>query len=107
MRQSSPLRYALKEARLPALFACLFAYLGYNLVQGDYGLLAWKQLDGELVTLHAEAAKLGAERQSIENRVVLMRSDGLDPDMLDEQVRRVLGYVSPKDVLILSDKSGN
>ena len=90
---------------MPALFACLFAYLGYHLVQGEYGLLAWKQLESDLAHLEVQAAELHEQRADLENQVVLMRSDGLDPDMLDEQARRVLGYVDPKDVLILSGKS--
>ena len=105
MRQISALKYALREARLPALFACLFAYLGYHLVQGDYGLFAWKQMQADLTTLEAQAADLKAERVALENRVKLMRSDSLDPDMLDEQARRVLGYIHPDDVLILTGKS--
>jgi len=105
MRQISALKYALREARLPALFACLFAYLAYHLVQGEYGLLAWKQLQVNLQHLQTQVAELHQQRADLENQVVLMRSDGLDPDMLDEQARRVLGYVDSKDVLILSGES--
>lgn len=103
MRRISALKYALREACLPAVFACVFAYLGYHLVQGNLGLLAWMQLEQRLDTLEREAADLAEKRQTLEHKVTLLRSDGLDPDMLDQQTRAILGYVHPQDVLILTE----
>jgi len=103
MRRISALRYALREACLPAVFACVFAYLGYHLVQGELGLLAWAQLEQRLDTLEREAVDLRTERQNLEHQVTLLRPNGLDPDMLDEQARAVLGYLHPQDVLILTE----
>jgi cell division protein FtsB len=42
-----------------------------------------------------------AERAFWERRVSLLRSDKLDPDMLDERARAMLDYVDPRDVTLL------
>lgn len=101
MRAMPAVKHALREARLPAVAACVIAYLAYHLVQGDYGLLAWVHLSNRLDALETEATNLTAQRGQLEHRVTLLRPDGLDPDMLDEQARAVLGYVNPYDVVII------
>jgi cell division protein FtsB len=34
--------------------------------------------------------------------VALLRSDRLDPDMLDERARALIGYADPRDVILLT-----
>jgi len=41
-----------------------------------------------------------AERQKLESHVALLRTSGLDRDMLDEQARRVLGLVGDKEIVV-------
>jgi cell division protein FtsB len=36
-----------------------------------------------------------------DRRVALLRSDGLDPDMLDERARALLGFVDARDLTLL------
>jgi cell division protein FtsB len=45
-----------------------------------------------------------AERERWERRIALLKSDGLDPDMLDERARSLLGFVDPRDVVLLRKK---
>ena len=47
-------------------------------------------------------AQVKAERALWERRVALLRSDRLDPDMLDERARALLGYVDPRDLTLLT-----
>jgi cell division protein FtsB len=44
---------------------------------------------------------LKAERAVWDRRVALLRSDKIDPDMLDERARALLGYVDPRDAVLL------
>ncbi|HLZ09214.1 MAG TPA: hypothetical protein VKT80_11535, partial [Chloroflexota bacterium] len=39
------------------------------------------------------------DRADAERRVALLRSDSLDPDMLDERVRAQLDYADPHDLV--------
>jgi len=91
----------LRRAGPPAVFIALMAYFLYHAVQGEHGLLALKALDARADQLAPRAAALRAERRALEARVALMQPDNIDPDLLDEEVRRRLGYVRPGEIVIL------
>ena len=84
----------------PALAVSLFAYFAYHAVEGDRGLFAWVQLSQEADTTEAELAKITHLREQLEHETSLLRSDALDPDMLDERARAVLGVVRRDEVII-------
>jgi len=44
-------------------------------------------------------ARLKRERAESEQRVSLLRSDRVDPDMLDERARYQLDYANPRDLV--------
>ena len=82
-----------------AIAAALIAYFGVNAYTGKYGLDARQELDQEIAQLTGELARLKTERIAAEQRVSLLRSDRVDPDMLDERARYQLDYVHPRDVV--------
>ena len=83
-------------------FAALFiGYFGVNAFTGAHGLHAQADLDKQLASMDGELAHLKAERAMWERRVALLRSDKIDPDMLDERARALLGYVDPRDAVLL------
>jgi len=84
---------------LYAIAAMLIGYFGVNAYTGKYGLNAQQELDAEIVTLTADLARLKQERKDAEQRISLLRSDSLDPDMLDERVRAQLDFVDPHDLV--------
>jgi cell division protein FtsB len=52
--------------------------------------------------MQGELTNLKAERAQWERRVALLRSDRIDPDMLDERARALLGYADPRDLVLLT-----
>ena len=83
-------------------FAALFiGYFGVNAFTGAHGLHAQADLDKQLASMDGELAHLKAERAVWERRVALLRSEKIDPDMLDERARALLGYVEPRDVTLI------
>ncbi len=83
-------------------FAALFiGYFGVNAFTGAHGLRAQADLDHELAVMQKELTRLKAERTVWERRVSLLRADRIDPDMLDERARALLGYVDPRDITLL------
>jgi cell division protein FtsB len=84
-------------------FAALFiGYFGFHAFTGAHGLRAQADLDKQLATMESELTRLKAQRAVWERRVSLLRSDKIDPDMLDERARALLGYVDPRDVVLLT-----
>jgi cell division protein FtsB len=83
-------------------FAALFiGYFGVNAFTGAHGLRAQADLDKQMATMQRELARLKAERAEWERRVSLLRADRIDPDMLDERARALLGYADPRDITLL------
>lgn len=99
------LKGVLTGIALYAIAAGFIAYFGVNAYTGKYGLTAQLALDEEFQTLNAELTHLRAEREKAQQRVLLLRSDRVDPDMLEEQVRYQLDYANPRDLVrVLASK---
>jgi len=79
-------------------------YFGYHALSGSRGLLAWQELTRELDASQQELSQLRAERRELEHKVSRLRSESLDPDLIDEVARRNLSLVDPLDVIILLDE---
>lgn len=82
------------------LLASVVVYFVYHALVGHRGWYAWQQLSEELATMKGLHAQLATERQEMEQRARLLRSDHLDPDMLEERARLLLNFGRPEDVII-------
>ena len=89
---------------LYAIAAALIGYFGVNAYTGKYGLNAQQELDAEMVRLTAELQRLKQDHVDAERRVALLRSDSLDPDMLDERIRAQLDFADPHDLVRMIKK---
>jgi cell division protein FtsB len=84
------------------IFAALFiGYFGMHAFSGDRGLRAQQDLEQQLTAMKGELAGLKAERAHWERKVSLLRADRIDPDMLDERARALVGYIDPHDLVLL------
>ncbi len=93
------LKSLLTGLALYAMAAAMIGYFGVNAYTGKYGLNARQELDQEIAALTSELARLKRERTEGEQRVSLLRSDRVDPDMLDERARYQLDYANPNDLV--------
>jgi cell division protein FtsB len=93
------LKSLLTGLALYAMAAAIVGYFGVNAYTGKYGLNARQELDQEIVALTSELVRLKQERAEGERRVSLLRSDRVDPDMLDERTRYQLDYANPRDLV--------
>jgi cell division protein FtsB len=84
----------------PVLGLAATGYFLYHLIEGNRGLVAWVRLNHEMRVAEANLAKVDAERADLSHRVADMRADHVDPDLLDEEIRRTLNYVSPNEIVI-------
>lgn len=77
-------------------------YLCFHAISGERGLVAWFKESRKLEALQTELDGLKAQREGLESKVKLLSAASIDPDMLDEESRRVLGYAKPDEVVILN-----
>ncbi|WP_375202704.1 FtsB family cell division protein [Hyphococcus sp.] len=88
------------DIAFPALVMCLTAILLYSAVVSDTGYRALSSLEKEAAEKQAQLDELHARRIELEKRADLLNSKSLDPDLLDERIRAVLGYSREGDVVI-------
>ena len=94
------LRAALTAIGLYVTAALLIGYFGIHAYTGAHGLKAKQDLAQQMDELSRELARLKVERANWEHRVSLLRSDRIDPDLLDERARAMLDYVHPNDLVL-------
>ncbi|MEX1146920.1 MAG: septum formation initiator family protein [Sphingomonadales bacterium] len=97
------IRPRFKRALAPASVIAILFYFGYHAIAGDHGLKAWLSFTAQKAKLSGEVALVQAERERLEHRVSLLKPETLDPDMLSEQARIILGYTHPDEVVIYGD----
>ncbi len=97
------LRSILTALGLYVTAALLIGYFGVNAFSGNHGLKAKQDIDQQIASLSTELGRLQIERAQWERRVALLKSNGLDPDMLDERARALLDYVHPNDLTLMFD----
>jgi cell division protein FtsB len=84
------------------IFAALFiGYFAANAFTGNHGLRAQLDLDQQMSAMQHELAEAKTEHALWDRRVALLRSDRIDPDMLDERARALLGVADPRDLTLL------
>ena len=102
MKAASKKNRNLISQLLSTLFSFgLFLYFGFHLMHGDRGYFALRGVDQKLVVAKEKYSYLLAEREVLENRVKLLRPGSIDPDMLDERVRVVLGFVDSDEKVLM------
>jgi len=93
------LRFCLRTA-IPALCAFMIASLAVSAVIGPNGLRADAALQRERDSLRREVEALNAHRAELRLVADQLNSRSLNPDLVDEKIRSVLGYVAPGDYVV-------
>lgn len=95
--------FTLRRFAGPLFFAVALSYLSFHALSGDRGLYALVKETHKLDAVTKELADARAKRTELERKVVHMRSDSLDLDLLDEQSRRILGESGKDEMVIIGD----
>ncbi len=82
------------------LLAGVIAIFAHSGLQGDHGLVAYREAEVEELQLRAELAELQAEHDVLANKVLRLSDRYLDLDLLDERARAVLGLVRADEMVV-------
>lgn len=105
MRQTRkrPLTSRLTKALAPATALSFILYFGFHLVDGRNGILALQAYEERLPELEAQAVDLTVKKARLERRIAQLHPDHVDPDLLDEMVRKQLGYAHEDEKIVKFD----
>jgi cell division protein FtsB len=86
---------------LSVLGVCVVLYFAYHFVQGESGIRALLDYQNRVEQTRQTLESIKSKRLQLEHRVSLLRSDNLDPDLLEERARAVLNYAHPDEIAIV------
>ena len=90
----------------PVVFLLLLAgygLLGWHAFYGKRSLTYQQQVREKLEKVKADYAAAQARRAAWERKVARLREETLDLDTLDEEARKMLGFVAPGEILALPE----
>jgi cell division protein FtsB len=85
----------------PLLGAALTSYFVYHTIEGDRGLLAWRDITKQLGEASDQLATVEAERDALAHKVSGLNPNHVDPDLLDQQIRATLDLVAPNEIVVM------
>jgi cell division protein FtsB len=88
----------------PVLGIVATGYFVYHTIEGDRGIAAWVRINHELRVAQKGLDDVTDERDKLDRRVRDMRPDHVDPDLLDEEVRKNLDMAQPNEIVIIRPK---
>lgn len=81
----------------------LLVYFTYHLVHGERGYFALQGVEKKISDVKYVHDKKRAEREMLQNKVLLLRPSSLDIDLLDERARTLLGYARSDEWIVIDD----
>lgn len=105
MKELLKQRGILRHKLFLMLGVCLCVYFSYHSVQGDRSFLRLLSLETQIESSEAQLVALQGQSGELLDRVVMMRPGTLNKDLLEEQVRKTLGYRHPDEWVVRSQGS--
>jgi cell division protein FtsB len=81
--------------------AALLGYFAWHGFEGPRGFPYRDRLTAEASRLSDELTAIRAQRETLELRVSHLRPQSIDPDLLDEMARAMLGMTRPGELVVL------
>ncbi|MFT8242707.1 FtsB family cell division protein [Roseomonas sp. BN140053] len=85
---------------LPVVFLGICGYFAHHAIGGSRGTEAREARLAEISAARTELASAEAERDAMERKVVGLRNDHLDRDMLEERARALLNVVARDEIIV-------
>jgi len=105
MRKLIQKRYILRQNLLAVIGISLSFYFCFHLLAGHRGYFRLMSLENQMTQISKEYETVTAERQKLENKVVMMRPGSINKDLLEERIRSVLGYRYEDEIILLQSRS--
>lgn len=88
------------------LLLALVAYFVYHLVQGGRGILAKEGLEAELEFAQNSLREMEKKVEELGHKAQLLRGPDICPDLLEEETKKQLAYLDPKEVVMPLHQKG-
>ena len=81
----------------------ILLYLLFNIFDGNNGLLSHSRLNAEIASLETKVENIKSSNSLYEVKISSIRKHDKNTDLVDEQIRNVLGYGKNNEFIIFFD----
>ena len=81
----------------------IIIYLSFNIFDGNNGLLSHARFDNEIIMLENEINSLKNNNNLMQIKISSLQSTSPSSDLVDEQIRNVLGYGKSNEYIVFFD----
>ena len=81
----------------------ILLYLLFNIFDGNNGLLSHSRLNAEITNLETKLKNIESSNSLYEVKISSIRKHDKNTDLVDEQIRNVLGYGKNNEFIIFFD----
>ena len=85
-------------------FPLIIIYLSFNIFDGNNGLLSHAILDSEIIALEGKISSLKSNNKLLQIKISSLQNLSSNSDLVDEQIRNVLGYGKSNEYILFFDK---
>ena len=81
----------------------ILLYLLFNIFDGNNGLLSHSRLNAEIMSLETKIENIKSSNSLYKVKISALQKDFKNNDLVDEQIRNVLGYGKSNEFIIFFD----
>ncbi len=94
------MRRYLFDMTVTVICLALLGFFGWHAMHGKRSFANQEKMLVGISALEEKRDAIRAKRQALEARVTLLRPENIDPDMLEEMARRMLGFAHSDDLVV-------
>ena len=103
MQNAGTLIIAIKKYYSYFFLPLIVIYLLFNIFDGNNGLLSHARLDSEIASLESKVKNIKNSNNLYEIKITSLKRHNKNTDIVDEQIRNVLGYGKNNEFIIFFD----
>ena len=103
MNKIATLIMAIKNYYSYFFLPLILIYLLFNIFDGNNGLLSHTRLNAEIASLEKKLENIKESNSLYEVKISSLKKHDKNTDLVDEQIRNVLGYGKNKEFIIFFD----
>tara|TARA_B100001057_G_C22567890_1_gene839959 strand:+ start:539 stop:853 length:315 start_codon:yes stop_codon:yes gene_type:complete len=84
-------------------FPLIIIYLSFNIFDGNNGLLSHARFDNEIIILENKINSVKNNNNLMQIKISSLQSISTSSDLVDEQIRNVLGYGKSNEYIVFFD----
>lgn len=94
-------RYVVRQNILTIIGLGLCVYFTWHIVAGERSSFRLMSLERQIERTTVAYEQEHLKREQLEAKVVKLRPGSIDPDLLEERARAVLGYARPDEQIVI------